>query len=713
MVLKIKVGPAQLSIHQGYTVMITETDGQIAWPGQKGLFYKDTRLLSAWSIFADGQPWDLLNSGALTFFAGRIFLTNRRIPRPDGEIGEHTVGLVIGRQIDGGMREDYTLTNHAMKPVQFNLEIAIRSDFADLFEVKANQYVRRGRIVTSWSAADQCLTTIYCKADFMRGLSVRVRKAHSPAVYANGRLSFAVELAAGETQRATLDYMLHDCGQTIAAPDTPIERYETSPLARRLDEWHDKVMCLETPNPDFQAMYDQAVTDIAALRMPMPGSDGETVVAAAGLPWFVALFGRDATIISLQTAMIGADYSKGTLDVLAKWQSDTDDGYRDAEPGKIPHELRLGELAHFKLVPHTPYYGTADATPLYLINLHTVWRWTGDVGLLHRYLPVALRCLDWIDRYGDLDGDGFQEYRTRSTAGAENQSWKDSGDGVMNPDGSDVQAPKALCELQGYVYDCWNRMGEMFDALGQPDQAARLREKAAALFVRFNDVFWNEETGFYALALDADKRPVWSVASNPGHCLWSGIVPPERAKRVVERLMRPDMLSGWGIRTLSAGHVAYNPYNYQTGAVWPHDNGFIALGFKRYGFYAEAAELARQVTGAANFLMLHQLPEVYAGIQRGAGDFPVQYLGANVPQGWAAGSVFSMVQAMLGMVADAPERRLYVDPALPEWLPELTVRRLRLGGDFLDIRFHRTDFEVIHGDPALVVKRSAVGRMIP
>src|SRR6202020_833905 len=292
-------------------------------------------------------------------------------------------------------------------------------------------------------------------------------------------------------------------------------------------------------------------------------------------------------------------FARAALEFLGSLQATDDDPYRDAEPGKILHELRCGELAHFKLVPHTPYYGTADATPLYLITLHAAWRATGDKALLERHIDSAENCLGWIDKYGDRDGDGFQEYQTRSPVGYENMGWKDSGDSIVYPDGSLVKGPKALCELQGYVYDAWVRMAEVFDVLGKPDRATALREKAAALFERFNEIFWDEDTGFYAYMLDGEKRKVMTVASNPGHLLWSGIVPPDRAERVVARLMRSDMNSGWGIRTLSTEHPAFNPYSYQNGSVWPHDNSLIALGFKRYGFAREAAQIARDISGPA------------------------------------------------------------------------------------------------------------------
>jgi glycogen debranching enzyme len=374
------------------------------------------------------------------------------------------------------------------------------------------------------------------------------------------------------------------------------------------------------------------------------------------------------------------------------------------------HELRTGELAHFHLIPHTPYYGTADATPLYLIVLHSAWRTTGDAGLIERHLATAERCLTWIDEYGDRDGDGFQEYQTRSKDGYENQGWKDAGEAVVNPDGTLVKGPKALCELQGYVYDAWRRMAQIFEAIGDAGRAAELRRKAAALFERFNEAFWDEASGFYAFCLDGEKRPVLSVASNPGHLLWSGIVPPERAGRVVERLLAPDMSSGWGIRTLSSEHPAYNPHSYQNGSVWPHDNGFIVLGLRRYGFDREAARIARDISAAAGYFMQHRMPELYAGLQREPTSFPVLYKGANVPQAWAAGSCFALLAALVGFQPDAPNGKLYLDPALPDWMPDLQLTDLRLGAKVFDLRFWRegeaTRWEVTRGDAGAVETRA-------
>jgi glycogen debranching enzyme len=346
--------------------------------------------------------------------------------------------------------------------------------------------------------------------------------------------------------------------------------------------------------------------------------------------------------------------------------------------------------------------------------LNSAWRWQGDDQLLHEYRDTALQCLDWIDKYGDIDGDGFQEYKTRSPLGYENVGWKDAGDAVVYPDGSQVKQPKALCELQGYVFDAWLRSAEIFDHLGEKDRAATLRRKAADLQKRFEERYWMEDLGTYAYGLDPDKKQIKTVSSNAGHVLLSGMVRPERAARVAKRLMEPDMWSGWGIRTLSSRNPAYNPFSYQNGSVWPHDNGIIAVGFKRYGLNEEAAKVAHDVIAAASYFVSYRLPELYAGIERRPGNFPVQYLGANVPQAWAAGSIFLFVGAMMGIQADAPNRTLYVDPWLPEWVPDLTLRGLRVGDGKVDLRAWRegdqTRWEVLNREGELAVKPRMFGQ---
>jgi glycogen debranching enzyme len=713
MAFKVQVGPPQITIHQGRTVLVTEPNGQLNWPSICGLYFRDTRVISAWAIYADGESWDLLNGGAVAPQVARIYLTNRAFMSEDGPIAARTLGLMIGRHVDGGLHEDVDITNNSQISVRFHLEIAIRADFADIFEVKGGQIVRRGRITTSWSDKTQIMRMTYRNKDFKREVIVQTSGGNGePTANANGRLSFDIALKPGQAWHRCLRYDLMDGAERIRAPRECSYSTQKSDHARKIDEWQQTVLKINTSNEEFYRCYSQGVQDMAALRLPLKGTDHMVFVPAAGLPWFVALFGRDTLIVSLQTMIVYPEFAAGALEVLGQYQATKRDDYRDAEPGKILHELRYGELAHFNLIPHTPYYGTADATPLYLVALHAAWRATGDGELIERHLPNAEACLTWIDKYGDRDGDGFQEYQTRSPAGYENMAWKDSGNSVMYPDGTLVRGPKALCELQGYVYDAWLRMAEIYDELDNKRRANALRKKAAALFKKFNKAFWDEKSGLYAFALDGDKKKVMSVASNVGHCLWSGIIAPERAGAVVKRLMRKDMWSGWGIRTLSADHPSFNPYDYQVGAVWPHDNSLIALGMRRYGFAAEAAAVARDISRAASRFLLNQLPELYCGLQRDATSFPVQFLGANVPQAWAAGTPFMLLQAMLGIQQDAPRGKLYVDPSLPDWLPDVTLTDLRLGRRRFDIRFWRdgkgTVFKVLKGEPDAVKQMSIV-----
>ncbi|WP_419760303.1 glycogen debranching N-terminal domain-containing protein [Acidisoma sp.] len=710
MPIEVQVGPPQIAIHQGQTVLISEEDGQVAWPTDKGLYFLDTRLISAWSIYANGEPWVLLNGGAIAYYASRVFLTNGDFLSQNGLVPARSLALTISREIDGGMHEDLDVTNYGGSPARFSLEVSLRCDFADTFEVKSNKIVRRGQISTMWEPDKQVLSNTYRNGDFVRAVTVTAEKA--PALYANGRLAFEVDLEPGAAWHCCLKYELTDGEKHFRAPADCVAHDAESRHAESLRDWQKRVLKISTSNEEYYRFFHQAVNDMAALRLQIGDADEMEFMPAAGLPWFMAPFGRDSLIVSLQNLMVYPAFAHGALKVLGRLQATERDDYRDAEPGKIMHELRYGELAHFKLIPHTPYYGTADATPLWLITLHATWRATGDRGLLERHMETAERCLRWIDASGDLDGDGFQEYQTRSSAGYENMGWKDSGDAVMYPDGRLVRGPKALCELQGYVYDAWTRMARIYAALGDDGRAAELNAKAARLFEQFNSTFWDEASGTYAYTLDGEKNPVMSVASNPGHCLWSGIVPPERAKRVMERLTAPDMWSGWGIRTLSAKHKSFNPYAYQLGAVWPHDNSIIAFGFKRYGFGAEAASVARDISRAASYFRNSQLPELYAGTQRDGTNFPVQYLGANVPQGWAAGSAFMLLQAMLGLVADAPHGKLYIDPGLPAWMPDVTLTDLDMGSQRFSIRFRRegdtTVHEVLAGDPGSV-ERLAFG----
>jgi glycogen debranching enzyme len=380
------------------------------------------------------------------------------------------------------------------------------------------------------------------------------------------------------------------------------------------------------------------------------------------------------------------------LQRLAEFQATERDDWRDAQPGKILQEVRFGELAHFHTIPHTPYYGTADATILYLIVLSEAYRWTGEVSLLKKHRKVAEACLYWIDQYGDLDGDGFQEYRTYSSTGDENMGWKDSGEAVVYADGSQVKQPKGLCELQGYVYDAKIRLAEIFEVLGDSARAKALLQQAEILKRNFNSAFWMESEGCFAFGLDPEKKQIASVASNAGHCLWSGIAEQEKAERTARRLLQDDMWSGWGIRTLSSNNPAYKPFSYHLGSIWPHDNAIIAAGFKRYGLADEANRVIRGLFDAALRFEMYRLPGIYAGLQREekTANFPVSFpRAAVIPQAWASSSIFQMMQTILGLRADAPHKRLYVAPTLPEWLPSIELQHLRVGPCSITLNFWR------------------------
>ena len=686
--VEIALGPPVLSINHGATFMVTDLGGEIQADTDQGVFADDTRFVSYYAIFANGLSWQRLNSAATSYYEARVYLMNDVVPTEDGDIPEGALSLVIDRTVSDGIHEDLDVANHSLVPVRFNLEIALRSDFADLFEVKREHLVRRGRIITRWHPWRAELETAYANRDFRRRLVYRLLNSGSPPSYANGRVTFELDLAPGATWHTCCHYLL-DRGEAVRAPRRGCQHDGVASEDALQDRWLSGATKVTSANEDVYRVYRRSVDDMGALRLYDHDFGPDLWIPAAGVPWYVALFGRDALIASLQNAIVQPALARGALKKLAELQATERDDRRDAEPGKIPHEVRSGELAHFHLIPHTPYYGTADATPLYLIALHEAWRWLGDDTLLREHRETALRCLEWIDQSGDLDGDGFQEYRTRSPQGYENMGWKDASDAVVYPDGRQVPAPKALCELQGYVFDAWLRMAEVFDALGEPERAVALRGKARGLRAAFEDRFWCEDLGFYAFALDPEKQPVRTIASNVGHCLWSGIASPERAARVVQRFFEPDLWSGWGIRTLSARNPAYNPFSYQRGSVWPHDNGIIALGFKRYGFTAEAARVARDISEAASSFMYYRLPELYAGVERRPGTFPVLYKQANVPQAWAAGSVFHLLQAILGLRGDAPRGRLYVDPELPRWLPEITLHGLAIGEARVDLRFWR------------------------
>ncbi len=674
----IKIGPDTITVHRGLAFIVSKPDAGIQSRAEQGFFTHDTRFLSHYQYRINGRKWKLVTSASVSHTAARFEFTNVALLSAAGPIPKNVVGLTVERRVSSAMHEDFVLVNYHREPVRLTLELEIGTDFADVFEVRSHHPRIRRAITTVWDADTQQLTVAYNRNGYRTQALYRIVESSTSARYERHALLFELTLPPGARWRARVQ--LSPERDDIVHLPTSL-RGEAFPAARPtiVDAWHAASTHIRTSDEAVTATLRQSADDLVSLLLDATQGPEASLVLAAGAPWFVALFGRDSLIAGFQTLPLNPSFAAGALASLAQHQATASDDFRDADPGKLPHELRRGELAWFGQIPHTPYYGTADATLLYPILLHETYLWTGERELLSARMPIAQRCLEWMDRYGDRDGDGFQEYRTRSPHGIKHQGWKDSTDGTVYADGQPVEPPIALCELQGYAYDAKRRMAVLYEAVGEPERAGRLREEARNLAERFDAAFWLDDEGTFAFGLDSHKDPITSAVSNAGHCLWSGIAAPARAPRVIARLMREDMWSGWGIRTLSAAHPAFNPYAYQRGAVWPHDNSLIAAGCRRYGDVAATARIARAILDAAAAFQRYRLPELLSGLARADGGFPVQYLGANIPQAWAAGSAFLLLQMLLGLRADAPRDRLYVAPALPSWLDWVEVENLRVG----------------------------------
>jgi glycogen debranching enzyme len=444
-------------------------------------------------------------------------------------------------------------------------------------------------------------------------------------------------------------------------------------------------------DPILARPFERGHSDLRAFAVS-PGTSPPYVVA--GVPWFQTLFGRDSLVAALMAGLVGAWPAEGALAALGPLQATERDDWRDAEPGKLPHELRRGELAARGEIPHTPYYGTHDAPALYGLALWHAWRWTGDPNLLAAHLPTARAALHWCDTLGDRDGDGLLEYATRSRRGYRNQSWKDAYDAIVDAAGRQAEPPLATVEMQGYLFAARLALAELLDEQGDNAEAERLRRDAQTLRAIVEERYWLADQGFYALALDGQKRPVASITSNPGHLLWCGLPGPERAAAVAARLGEDDLFAGWGLRTLSSGSPAYNPLSYQRGSVWPHDTALGAAGLWRYGMREAASRLLRGLLEAAGAFEEERLPELFCGLDRSHG-LPVPYPEANSPQAWAAAAPILAAQLFLGLIPDAPRRRCLLSPWLPEWLPRLEVRGIAIGPGCLDLVVARHGTETV------------------
>ena len=646
-----------------------------------GLYRDDTRFLSRLEVTLNQLRPLLLHSSTERNYSQIVELVYPvRLVRLGGPERKDNISLQRFRLLSGRLYERMRVRNFGLQTRRIRVHLDFDADFLDLFEVRGFERQERGDMLPAKVEEDRVVLSYRGLDGVTRSTALRFDPV--PGVIGEREAGFDMELAPGEEAQVTVEVTPSVEGE--APPPGALAGVEQD-LRRAYTSWRERCTRFRASNVPLNDFLDRAVLD---LRMLTSTDAGGTEYIDAGVPWFAALFGRDSLITAYQVLGVTPELAWGTLRGLAALQGADVDDRREEEPGKIPHELRVGELARTGEIPHTPYFGSVDATPLWLIVLAAAYRWTGDLGAVRELWPNALAALRWIDEHGDRDGDGYVEYEKRSPRGLDNQGWKDSWDGVPHPDGTPAAPPIALVEVQGYVFHAKTRMAWVARHLGETELAERLEREAAELRERFNRDFWMEDEGYYALALDGEKRQVRVVTSNPGHCLWSGIADADKAASVAKRLVAPSLSSGWGIRTLSTTHAAFDPIGYHTGTVWPHDNSLIAQGLKRYGFHAEAHHVLDQLTRAGAFFPLARFPELFCGFGADDVPVPVQYPVACRPQAWSSGTPLLMIRSYGGLSADAPGKRLYiVQPRLPRWLDQIEIRGMRVGEARLDLLF--------------------------
>ena len=680
-----------LTILEGSTFCVSDDLGDV---GEKtsGFFAWDTRFLSRLALRVDGAPPLLLSSGRMQHFAAAFYLRN---PRVDG-LPVDSLSIARQRFVGTGLQERIAIRNESMEPLAFELSLELGTDFADIISVKQHDFAlgdpEHAAKLPPQAPALYVDDTIVFEEP---GGAARTRIVLSRVgQVADGTVAFPLELAPHERWELRLD-VLPWLGED--EPEVQAERLdeEIEVLGDVVEAWTLRVPKLRGGWEALRRAFDQSIADLAALRIR--SGEERRPLFAAGMPWFMTVFGRDTAITSLQTLLLGPELASGALDVLAQLQATEDDASIDAEPGKIVHEVRRGRAAESWFAR---YYGSLDSTPLFLVLLAETFRWTDDTALVTRLKEPALRALEWIDRYGDQDGDGYVEYLRRTERGLANQSWKDSGDSQRFHDGRLAEPPIAPVEVQGYVYDAKRGMAEIArKAWRDAALADRLDAEADTLRERFNDAFWVEERGgFYALALDAEKQKVDSRCSNMGHLLWSGIVSEERVDAVADQLLSESLWSGWGVRTMAADEAAYNPLSYHNGTVWPHDSALAAWGLARHGHVEAARRVARALIEAAGHFQW-SLPEVFAGFARAETPFPIAYPTAARPQAWAAGTPILLLRVLLGIEPDRPRQRLVstVDDEVPSWLDGLRLEGVRAYGRAWTVIVERGTVQVTEG----------------
>lgn len=687
--------------------LVTDTIGNISGCSlndgnpSMGLFCCDTRFLSRLELQIEGRSPVLLSSTAEKGFSLSVLCTN---PRIEERLRAETVGIRREIVLNGALFEEIEVANYSTTTVSFELSLSFDADFMDLFEVRGYDREKQGRLlrlaepITEEGAfapdsvapvhyqSPESLTLAYQGLDGLV-MESRIQFQHRQPDYFKGYTAiWRLDLASHETQKLgyRMNMLTNNASSSTVSAAFTLGQAKAAEFMEE-QHWLQQITRISSDKSGFNRVIERAEQDMYLLRQ----SFGKYKTVSAGVPWFSALFGRDSLITASQTLMLNSQIAKETLMILAAYQGKNEDDWREEELGKILHELRFGEMARCQEIPHTPYYGTVDATPLWLMLYAEYYAWTHDGETLEQLWPNALAAMEWIDR--NSKQTGYLTYYRKSKRGLDNQGWKDSGDCIVDRKGELANGPIALCEVQAYVYAAKVRLSEIARMKKRLDLADSWLEEARNLKVRFNRDFWIEDQDFCALALDGEGKQVESITSNPGHCLHLGIFTPEKAYSVAERLRAPDMFNGWGIRTLSSLSPAYNPMGYHIGSVWPHDNALIAMGLRSLGLIDQALELFQGLFDMTHQQPYQRPPELFCGYERNGDNAPVQYPVACTPQAWATGSIFQLLQMVVNLVPDAQNNCLrIIDPALPESINRLSLHNLRVGPTILDLEFERS-----------------------
>ena len=699
-----------LTVKDDDLFLVTDTIGNISGCSlsegnpSMGLFCCDTRFLNRLELQIDGRSPVLLSSTAEKGFALSVLCTN---PRIDERMKADSVSIRRELVLNGALFEEIEVANYSTTTVAFELSISFDADFVDLFEVRGYNRDKRGKLLRlvepiaedglvdgdgaavhtqHFAHKEQSLTLAYQGLDGSV-MESRIQFQHrQPDDFKGYTAIWRLELPSHSTQK--LGYRVNmftnnNSSSRVSAAVTLVQAKASEMMEEQ--NWVQKITNIRADKSIFNLVIERAEQDMYLLRQ----SFDKYKTVSAGVPWFSALFGRDSLITASQTLMLNPEIAKETLMLLAAYQGKHEDEWREEAPGKILHELRLGEMARCQEIPHTPYYGTVDATPLWLMLYSEYYSWTHDRETLEQLWPHALAAMDWIDR--NMQPSGYLTYHRKSKRGLDNQGWKDSGDCIVDRKGDLANGSIALSEVQAYVYAAKTRLAEIARMKKRLDLFERWQEEARSLKERFNQDFWIEDQDFCALALDGAGKQVDSITSNPGHCLLLGIFTPERAYSVAERLRAPDMFNGWGIHTLSSLSPAYNPMGYHIGSVWPHDNSLIAMGLRSLGLIDQALEIFQGLLDMTSQQPYQRPPELFCGYERNGDRSPVQYPVACTPQAWATGSIFQLIQMIVNLVPDAPNNCLrIIDPALPESISRLSLHNLQVGTTVLDLEFERS-----------------------